>query len=467
MKKRIILSVAFILAAALSAFAINPRDMEFEPLEFKPPEPVRFETDNGTIVHFLEDHQLPVVTVNVLFHGGNVYDPPEKVGLAEITARLLRSGGAGERTPEQVDYDLDFIAASISSAASSDELSLSMKAMKKDIELVSEVFSDILIRPAFDSGKFALEISNRKDAIRRQNDDPGPITRRIFYETIYAGHPYGQNPTLSSINNINRDGIIAQHNRYYAPDNCIMAVSGDMTLDDIKGIMKKYFGDWKRTGVEIEPPPTAVMKYKPGVYYAEKDINQANIRFGHLCMDIKNPDRYAMEVMNFALGGGFFLSRMMNQIRTTEGLAYSVGSYTFNRPLMGTFFAYCQTRADATAQAMQMMLDIIAEVRSSGITQEEMELARESIINSFVFGYDTPGKIAYAGAYNEYHGFPADQLERDLEAYRVVTLEECNRVAQKYLDPEEVAIIITGNKEIFDKPLETFGPVTQVSLDIK
>jgi predicted Zn-dependent peptidase len=439
--------------------------MTFPPLKFQPPEPVRFVTDNGLVVFFLEDHQLPVLTATAFLHGGSAYDPPGKAGLAEVTAQLLRSGGAGQRSPEQVDEDLDFVATRISSSASDDQLSLNVNAMKKDAELAFEILSDMIISPMFDTGKVSLELSNKAEEIRRQNDDPGQVTRRIYYQTVYTGHPYGVFPTLATIGNISRDDILSQHRKYYSPDNCILAVSGDMTLEEIKRLVNKYLGGWQKSGVTIQTPAMATMQYMPGVYYVERDINQANIRLGHLGMDIKNPDRYAVDVMNFILGSGGFVSRMANQVRTTAGLAYSVGTYTYNRPLMGTFFAYCMTRADAMAQATRMILDIINEVKENGITTEEMDLAKESIINNFVFNYDTPGKIVSAQAYFEFYHFPPDQLEKDVEALQAVTLEDCTRVAKEYLSPDKLAIVIVGNKELFDQSPNTFGPVTEVSLE--
>nr|MBN2276886.1 insulinase family protein [candidate division Zixibacteria bacterium] len=465
--KKAFLTIIIWLIGILSVMAVNPRDMKFGPLQFKPSEPVRFVADNGMVVYFLEDHQLPVVSAAFYFKGGDIYDSPEKSGLAELTANLMRTGGAGDRTPDQVDQDLDFVAANISFNSGNEVLIVNMNCLRKDIHPVFGILADILIRPMFDSAKFSLEVSNKKDEILRQNDDPGQITRRVYYETVYKGHPYGRGPTLASMGLITRDDVIPQHRMYYTPDNSIVAITGDMTLDEVKALIGKYLKEWAKGTGRPAPPEMAVMKYTPGVYYAERDMNQAHIRIGHLGLDDKNPDRYAMDIMNFALGGGGFSSRMTGLIRTTAGLAYSVGTYSYNRPYGGTFFAYCQTRADATGQALKMMLDIIRQVKNEGITADEMNLARESIINSFVFGYDTPAKIVSDKAYKELMGFPSDQMEKDLAAYHAVTLEDCNRVAREYLKPDSMVIIITGNKEMFDQPLEAFGPVTDVSLEIK
>jgi len=467
MRRPLLLIVLSVMLLSLTASAENPRDMKFPELNFTPAEPERFTADNGLVVYFLKYDELPVVSMTAYFHGGEIYDTPEKAGLTDITAALLRNGGAGDRMPDQVDLDLDFVGASISSNASSDFLSLNLNILKKDVELGLEIFSDILMRPAFDTAKVTLEISNTKDQIRRQNDNPWDISRRVFYQSLYGEHPYGLYATIISLDNISRGDMIKQHKTFYSPDNCILAVSGDMTLDEVKAFVKRYFGDWKKSGKTPAPPTVAKKTYRGGVYYANKDINQANIRFGHMGLDNHNPDRYAMELLNFALGGGGFTSRLMGQVRTTAGLAYSVGSYNYVRPYGGCVFNYCLTRADAMSRAVQMMLDIIAEVKKDGITAEELQMARESIINSYVFNYDTPHELVSAKAYLELTGFPPDQLKKNIEAYKTVTLADCNRAARKYLDTEDIVIVITGNRELFDQPLETFGPVVEVSMEIK
>jgi len=466
-KKSILTLFVLLLAVATAVPADHPRNMKFEPLAFDPPEPARFETSSGLVVYFLEDHQLPVLTFRAFFHGSSAYDPPGKAGLISLTAGLLRRGGAGDRSPEQIDQDLDFVGASIGSNASYDDITADMNCLVKDADFCFGILSDILMRPKFDSAKLELDKSNRKDYIRRQNDDAAELSRRVYYQTVYTGHPYSIYPTLASTDNITRDDIIAAHKRFYHPDNCIMAIAGDMTLDEVKGYINKYFASWPKSGRQIEPIAPADPQYTPGVYYAEKDVNQAIIRMGHLSLDDRNPDRFAFDIMNFALGGGGFVSRMTGRVRTSAGLAYSVGTYQYTRPLMGTFFGYCYTSAGQMARATQMMIDIIAEVKTDGITAEEMELARESIINSYIFDYDTPSEIVNARAEVEFLGFPPDHLRRVLEAYQQVTLDDCTFVAKKYLDPDNMVIVITGNKALFDKPPGLFGPVVDVPMEIK
>jgi len=457
-----------LLLISIAAFAQqSPRDMQFAPLKFDPVEPTRFVTENGITVFFIEDHQLPVVTMKAHFKGGDIYDPSDKIGLAELTAKILRTGGAGQRTPDQVDFDLEFVGASVGSGSSEHSFDLSLRTLKKDIDLGMEILADIILEPKFDTAKVNLEKSVTKDQIRRQNDDPGDLTRRVFYQTVYGSHPYGQYPTLKSIDNITRSDLASCHKKYFSPDNCIMAVSGDLTEKELKELLREYFSNWKKTGIALPIMNEAVTSYKPGVYYVAKDINQANIRFGHLLMTDDNPDHYAFEIMNFALGGGGFSSRMTSQVRTTAGLAYSVGCYPLFRPLMGVHFSFCQTKAESMSQALRMMFDVINDVRSNGISAEEMDLAKESIINGYIFNFDTPASLVDAYAVNELRGFPADKIKTDLEKYRAVTLDKCNQVAKYYLNTENIVIVVTGDKELFDKPLNTFGQVNEVSLEIE
>jgi predicted Zn-dependent peptidase len=214
----------------------------------------------------------------------------------------------------------------------------------------------------------------------------------------------------------------------------------------------------------VTGPGPAEIAYRPGVYYAFKDINQANIRLGHLSLNDRSPDRYAFKVLNYALGNSF-TSRITKQVRTTAGLAYSAGSWLSQGRWGGAFFAYCQTEAGHTVAAVRMIRNIIAEVQRDGITVEEMNLAKEAIINSFVFKATTPQQIVNARAGLEVDGFPPDQLQQDLAGYRAVTIEDCLRVAARYLHPEEMVILIVGNRETFDESLDALGPVTEIPLD--
>ncbi|MFQ5606598.1 MAG: M16 family metallopeptidase [Candidatus Zixiibacteriota bacterium] len=464
--------IAFALVGAAPVRAqLDPRTHRAPALEFEAPEVAQFTTDNGLRVVFLESHELPVVRITLYFPGGAIYESNDLCGASEITASLMRSGGTGKMSGEQIDEELDFLAATIKSAATRDKLFLEMRCLKKDFARVFELFARILSDPRFDSARMALEISNLSDEIRRQFDSPTAATRHLFYETVYGKSYYGRNPTLSSLSHIQRNTIRKTYEYNYAPTRGIMAVSGDLTREELASALDKHLAKWKGDtnsagAAPLASPPAEKVRGKPGVYYAFKDISQTSIRLGHVTDLFESPDRYAVRVTNYAVGVGF-TGRLLSKVRSEAGLAYSVGSYFVNRPKLGTFFAYCQTRAGATTQALQMVIDIISEVKLNGITEEEFERAKESILNSFVFEYETPHQVAESVAESMFYGFPAAQSALDLEALNAVTFDDCRQAALKYYRPEDFVIVVVGDTTQMDGPLSKFGKVSALSLEIK
>ncbi len=444
----------------------DPRTMVTPPLEFVAPQVDTFSLGNGTRIVFLENHELPVVQVSAMFHGGSAYENESTVGLAEITASLLRSGGAGKWTGDQIDDELDFLAATITSAAESDRLTLSMRCLRKDFGRVLEMYGAILTAPRFDTERLKLEVSNKRDEIQRQNDSPQDICRRVFYETLYGNHSYGLYPTVISVGAVTDKSCRIQYRNYYRPDNVYLAISGDVTRTDLVAALEKILGMWRPdpSAAPIEAPANAAQVGIPGVYYAFKDVNQTTMRLGHLGCEFNSPDRHAVRVMNYTLGVGF-TSRLTAEVRSKAGLAYSVGSYFLSRPLTGPFFSYCQTKSESTAQALKMIIDIIGDVRDNGITAEEFARSKDAILNSFVFEYETPQQIVESAASDLFYGFPLNQTTLDLESLKRVSLADCNAVAKKYLDPSRFVIVAVGDSSKMDKPLSTFGAVKTLSLD--
>lgn len=452
-----------------AALAQDPRQIVAPELELSAPVPEQFELENGLKVVFLPSSELPVVQMTLLFPGGSVFETDELCGVGEITAKLLRSGGAGEMSGAEIDEQLDFLGASISSSAAGDSHRLSLRCLKKDFEEVFGLFKILLTSPAFDSAKLALEKSNKADAIRRQFDSPTGATRTLFYQTVYGGKLYGRYPTLASVNAITDETVRFTYNKVYTPSQGVLAVSGDLTREELEGALRSQLGSWTGTKI-LERPipgrPTDAELPQPGVYYAFKDINQTSIRLGYLTELFDSPDRHAVRIVNYVVGVGF-TGRLTTKVRSEAGLAYSVGAYFVNRPTFGNFFAYCQTKADATGQALQMILDVLSEVKQSGITQEEFARAKESILNSFVFEYETPHQVAQSVAENIFYGFPHDQTALNLEALKAVTLADCNRVAREQYRPAEFRIVVVGDTAQMDQKLSDFGAVTTLSLEAK
>jgi predicted Zn-dependent peptidase len=340
-----------------------------------------------------------------------------------------------------------------------------MECLTKDIDTAFTLFAELMQHPRFDSAKFQLAIDNAIEDWRRRNDSPGRITSREFAKLLYGDHPYGRSADKTILESFTRDDVTGLYNRSFAPGNTILAVSGDLTKDQLNELLSRHFGNWSATAAALPDIPPVPDDATGGVYQIRKDINQTNLRFGHVGIDQKNPDRHAVRVMNYILGGGGFTSRMMGRVRSDSGWAYSVGTRFTMGVQPGMFYASCQTKSETTAKTLKLMKWVIEDLLKNGITDDELATAKESILNSDVFQYVTPSQIVNRYAWLEYYDYPSDQLKKNVEAIRAVTKRDVEMVAHKYLHPDKFTILAVGPVENLDAPLSSFGTVTTLELE--
>lgn len=459
----VILAIAILILCAAS-YAQDYKSLNIPDLNFKVPDVARFELDNGLVVYFYEDHSLPVVALNATFKVGDVYVPAGKTGLAELCGTVLRTGGTASTSPDDFDQKLDFVGARLESSVGTESGNVSLRTLKNDVDVGLELMAQMLMEPLFDKEKFDIAVENQLESIRRENDNPNMITRREFYKLLFPDHPYGWSATEGTLSAVTRDDLVNFHKEFYHPNNCIIAVSGDLTQQEAKELLTKYLGSWKKSDAPLPAFPEIKAPVK-GVYYAYKDLNQTYFRVGHPGISRFNPDRYAVEVMNFILGGGGFLSRLSSKIRVEEGLAYSVGSNFYQMDHSGSFYAACQTKAETTEKAIDLMIEEIRKLIDSGVTEQELETAKSSMLNSDIFSYSTPQQIAQQQALLEFYGFPPDQLTKRIEAIKAVTVDDVKAAAEKYLHPDDLIVIVVGNQDLFDRPLSSFGQVKTIELE--
>lgn len=469
MKK--LLTTLFLLLSlfpAISAIAgstIDPRKMTFPPLVFQVPTAERVVLDNGMIVYLLPDRELPLVSIQAFVGTGSVYEPADKAGLAGLTGAVLRGGGTALTSPEALDDDLEFMASSIESGIGEDLGTVSMSCLKKNLDRTLELFAQILIEPAFREDRVVQGKNLTIETIRRQNDDPKEVADRELLKAIYRDHPLGRFPTIETVSSLTRNDLVAFHARYFHPNNVILAVSGDFDRVEILAKLTKAFADWKRSEVTLPPVPEPAPNSTPEILLVKKDINQTVIRMGHLGIDKNNPDLYAITVMNAILGGNGFSSRLMSVIREKEGLAYNVdSSFRAGRRFPGIFSAETETKAATTAKAIGLMERMIADMTRQPVSDDEISLARESIINSFIFAFTSSASVVGQQARLEYFGYPKGYLENYRKNIAKVTKKDVLRVARKYLNPDKMILVVVGDEKKFDRPLSTFGVVRQVVL---
>lgn len=446
---------------------VDPRKLAFPPLEFQLPKSERVELKNGMVVYLLQDRELPIVSMTAYLDAGSIYEPSEKVGLAALTGATLRSGGTVQTPPDQLDRELEFMASDIEAGIGADSATVSLTTLTRNMDRTLELFSQVMMSPAFDPARVELARNQFVEGIRRQNDDPKEIGDRELNRAIYAGHPLGRIPTMASVKSVTRDDLISFHRRYFFPDNVILAVSGDFEKEKLLARLESLFAKWPNRKNDIPPVPNPDESMKPEVLLVQKEVNQSVIRMGHLGIDKNNPDLYAIKVMDYILGGGF-TSRLTQEIRSNQGLAYNVdASFATGRRFKGPFVAETETKSGSTGKAVGLLRSIIEGMTQGEVSDAELQLAKDAIINSFIFGFARSDAVVNQQARLEFYDFPPGYLENYRANIARVTREDVLRVARKYLRLDAMKLVVVGDKEKFDQPLSTFGEVREIKLEIK
>lgn len=462
----LILSTIVTFAGCTAAPQVaTPRSMTFSPLKFDIPKSDRVQLKNGMIVYMLEDHELPIVSMTAYVKTGSNYEPAEKAGLAALTGAVMRSGGTTSTTPEKLDQELEFMASAIESSIGADAGTVSISCLKKNLTRTLSLFAEVLMHPAFRQDRVALAKSRTIEGLRRQNDDPKEVADRELQKALYPNHPLGRIPTIATVKGLTRDDMVAFHKRYYHPDTMMLAVAGDFTKKELTEKLEQLFPGRERSAVDYPTVPPVQLDLKPEVLLARKDINQSVIRMGELGIDKNNPDLYALRIMDYILGGGF-TSRLTQEIRSNKGLAYNVDSrFDVGRIFIGTFVAETETKSESTVKAVTLMRDLIDGMTKAPVTDAELQLAKDYMINSFIFGFARPDAVVNQQLRLEYYGYPAGYLENYRDNLAKVTKEDVLRVARKYLHPDKMILVVVGDEKKFDASLSTLGPVRELKLE--
>lgn len=467
-------AAALLLVSGLAAAqATKPNELKFPPLPaFKVAKPTRFVLDNGMVVMVMEDHELPLVNVIARIRTGALLDPTEKIGLGPLAADMLRAGGTTSMKPDALDEFLEGHAASIETGIAADSGSGSMSALKADAPEVMRVFADVLRHPAFDPDRMKIAVNELNAAISRKNDEPSGVSARAFSQTIYGkDSPFAREQTYATVAALTRDDLIAWHAKYLQPNRIILGIVGDITVSEAKALVTKAFGDWKKGPPAADKIPAPRPDSPAGVFEAVKDDStQSFIAIGHQgsLVRLQNPaDYYAVEVLNEVLSGGFS-SRLFSSVRTAKGLAYSVGGAVSSHWIrVAPFKMTSSTKVETTAATIDAMITEIKDLEGSRPpTDAEVQLAKDGILNSFVFNSDSPAEVLGQQMTFEYYGAPPDWLDRYRAAIDKVTTAQVAAAAKKYMHPDKFAIIVVGPEKGLDKPLSTFGTVTKLDMSI-
>jgi len=465
-------------AATSAAIVAHPRELTFPPFEFHPPkaDPYRVQLQSGPVAYIASDHELPLVTIGISIHTGDWVEPEGKEGLTDFYGGLLTRGGTESRSAQELEERLAFLAANLGSSIRGAGGSVSLNLLSKDLDEGMEILREVLTQPRFQQDRLELQKQQALQAIKQRNDDSSTIEG---FESDYLayGEKFWDNryQTAASIESISREDLLAFHKRWFFPSNFVVTASGDFDRDAMIQKLEKLFSNWPWTDAPPPAIPQNIVMANPGIYIVDKEVNQGRVTMLLPGIMRDNPDYFPVIIMNDILGGGGFTSRLVNRIRSDEGLAYSVGS-SFPG---GVYFPYAfraafQSKSGTVAYASEIVIEELKRIAAEPVSTEELENSKRGFIDrlprNFSSKAQTVGVLAgeeFTGRYQtnpEYWQTVAAKLN-------AVTKEDVQRVARKYLVPEKLVILVVGNKDDILKghpnhpvKLSDLGKVTELPL---
>ena len=445
-------------------------ELQFPPVSaIKLPKYERYVLKNGLVVYLMEDHELPLVSGTALIRTGSRWEQAEKAGLASLVGSTLRSGGTQKHSADELNEILEQRAASVETDMGEAAGSASFEALTEDVDMVFGLFTEVLREPAFAQEKLDLDKTQIRGSIARRNDNPNSIASRELRKLIYGQEsPYARTVEYATLDKISRDDLLKFYQQYFHPNKIILGIVGDFNAQKMRSLIQAKLGDWKpNPQIAKTPLPQVTQANLGGVYFVNQpQLTQSSVLLGHLGGKFDNPDYPALDVMNGVLNS--FGGRLFNELRSRQGLAYSVyGMWSPRFDYPGTFVAGGQTRTETTVQFIKSLETEIKRLQTANITVQELNKAKDSTLNSFVFNFQDPSQTLSRLMRYEYYGYPADLLFRYQKAITTTTTADVKRVAQKYLKPENLVTLVVGNQAAMKQPLSNLAAkVTTIDITI-
>jgi zinc protease len=469
--------ISFVMILASGFFLLAaPIPPSYKQLKYSPmnqihvPESTRFELPNGMVVYLVEDHELPTISASAMIRAGARWEPVNKAGLASITGTVMRTGGSTSRPGDQLDEQLDRMGAYVETGIGQDSGRAMVSVLKEDIDTGLSILADLLQHPTFPQDKIDLAKIRERDAIARRNDTPDSVAFREFGRLIYGkDSPYAHQTEYETLNAVTRNDLIEFHKQFFQPENVILGVWGDFSSPEMRARIEKTFGSWARGGRPklMAPDVDPAARGRAGIYYIDReDATQSWVLMGYLSGKKSDPDYYALSVMNDILGGAF-ASRLFSNVRTSQGLAYAVGSSwaaQMDRP--GLFTALGSTKPETTLKIIGSIKHEIQHLAEAGATDDELARAKSAILKGFAFEFDSTSKIVQRLVSYEYFGYPKDYLQQYQANIEKVTKADVDRVAKQFLLVDKLTVLVVGKEKSFEQPLSTLGKVTTIDVTI-
>ncbi|OHB95276.1 MAG: hypothetical protein A3I59_05480 [Planctomycetes bacterium RIFCSPLOWO2_02_FULL_50_16] len=416
--------------------------------------------DNGLRIILVEHHELPTVAIELLVRTGSADDPPDRPGLAHLVSQLFREGTRSKSSLE-ISEEIDFIGGTLRVECDYDSTSIGATALVRHFQTILNQLSEVARYPSFKPKDVEFQRDRIVVSILREKDNKRTVADRHFSEMLYGAHPYNHPPsgTANGLKAVTGEEIVQFHKRHYLPNNSILTVVGDIEPVSTLAAIKETFGDWKVGEIPESMPPSVpkIAGYK--IRLVDKpDLTQTEICVGHPGIRRTDPDYISLLLLNNILGGGP-ASRLYTNIRAEKGLSYGASSSFDARRLQGPFSVRTYSKNETALEALWLVLDELRKLKAGGVTAEELADAKSYYIGHFALGLETPAQIASKIIEQEFYGLPEDYLEKYLENIRAVSREDVNRAAERFLDPQNLVIVLVSRAEDTLKDAKTLGEV--------
>jgi predicted Zn-dependent peptidase len=451
---RLVCASLFVLgvAAAASAQATAPASLSMPPYK-------KVVLRNGLTLLLMEQHEVPIISINAAIKAGSVADPAGKEGVASITAALLRRG-TKTRTADQFAEELDFIGATLGAGAGLDSTTVAAEFMKKDAAKGLELVADALLRPAFAAEEVAKQVKQRVDGVKAAKDRAAGVIGTYYNAYLYGTHPYGR-PTggnETSLASIAADDVTKFYDSHYGPGSTIMAVVGDFAVADMEKQLSALFGAWPTKPAAVVALPDPVAPTGKRLLLVDKpDSTQTYFRFGNVGITRNNPDRVVVDIVN-TLFGGRFTSRLNTELRIKSGLTYGAGSSFSELKVRGPFAVNTYTRNASTEKAIDMALDALKQLHEKGITADELKSAQAYLKGQFPPDIETGNQLAALLTEQVFYGLDEREVNSYYARIDATTMADVTRVIKQYFPLENLTFVLIGKASEIETVAKKYAP---------
>ena len=442
------------------------KDIAFPEFRYVAPVPAEYRVQLSDSVsgYIVSDRSLPLVSLTVYFEESNLPATLKDEAASEMVGSMFRRGGGGGISAHALDDSLEFVSAAISTSAGTFRAAFDIDCLSKDFPAMLELSKKVISAPAFDKEQLEIMKANYATAYERRYDTPAKVLSALKTKVNYAPNPRLWDANDKEYRKVSVADVKRLAEGVFSSKRIVFALSGDVDRDSAVTQLKEFFDAWKVMPAKAKKPapePLAFLR-KPGTYVVDKDITQANISMSQPFVRRPHPDYYPTAVASFILGGGSFTSRLVNRVRSDEGLAYSVYSTAGNdyRDTAMTTIAL-QTKVESADFAIKLIFEEVEKLAKEGPTPEELEQAKKAIVESLPSLFDSPEATALIFAQDELLGKKQSHYVDFVNEVNAVTAEQVKAMTAKYFDKSKMTISVVGPVA----KLEKLGPFTVIPLD--